>query len=397
MAEYLYFIMTCVCHLFALINNLIYSDINSIYVLFEYSLVMVGCIFMYLVYIYTKKDNSRLLKRFHINVRYRYFHTFVFILALATLLFYLHTGVGRAESYVQASYSQLFSVLNINTIIWIYYFLCRERHKSNLFWINIAIYILYRLLQGWSAILLEIFFFELYFLLKRHGVEYKKIGVKRTILCIISIGLIIIGGGIVYSYASPIKYMIRYFAPLSEVQFLSWGEGISRLTSRLTYLDSAVKTSIYGDRIIEIYKSQGNDFIELLSILRPLVPRSIMPNKEFQNLGSCVYTGISGIKNINISDSNGIINYAYLLFAINPIVAILWFVFFAIIYCSIREILGVFEEEPGQFEMLIFYITFGLSKTGNIEVQFTQTYLKLFFFIPILFLLGIIRLYKKTT
>lgn len=329
-------------------------------------------------------------KRIKISVNIKRMHIFMFILSLISLCYTITTGVGTAESYVTARYSQIFSILNINSIFMIYYVMGREK-ATKLYWINAGIYLAYRLVQGWTGILLTYFLYEAYYWAKRKNKENYKVSPKQMFLSVIVV-LIIIGlGGFVYKYVYVLKYMIRYGDDFFGTNFLSWQQGIKALVSRFSYLDSLVRSMYNRDNIVATYLRQDNPFIEIKSMLRPLLPRVMMGDKTFSSMGSSIYQGATGLTNYNVTDSIGIVGFAYLMFKANYVMGLIWMIFYVLSFKFTKALTECLAEYKGQYRFFYFILLIGFLQTGNIETLFTQTYLKMIFFIPVLMVLGIFK------
>lgn len=392
MIESIYLWMLLVCHTigffsFITINNTA-SD-RSVAAL-AYFIIVLTTMLVFPFYKYRVKN--RIYKRHVIiEVNHSYFDKMMFVLLVANIIYSVSTGAGTAETYVQTSYSVIFSLLYIKSIIWVYYFSNRENYCSKLFIINIILYLALQLLQGWSGVIIYLFLFEMYFYFKRKGLEENRLPIKAVPIIFLIVLLAIIGGGILYSYIFTIKYKARGYNAFTNS--LSWAQGINQLVYRLTYFNSSAKSIILKDRICNLYLQQQNPLIELEAFFRPLVPRSLMPDKLFRSMGSCIYTGTTGIYNINITDNAGIVDYGMLLLNCNVEMFIIWILLLFFCFKFTVAILRCFEEYEGQYNMLIFQIIVDLIAAGNLETQFSQTYIKLLFFIFFMWILGIVKIY----
>lgn len=346
-----------------------------------------------LVYYFYKITKGKMpSSQFKIDVNIRKLHVFVFVLIIATIMYSAKSGYGVAESIESTTGSQFFSVLNIHSIIYFYYVIGR-RKTSKLYWFNIILYVILRLLQGYTSVLFTFFIFETYFRLR--GKKWYDTLSRKKILLIFGMELfVIVCGGALYSILRPLKYTVRgvqngFVSPLSIM------EGIEKLVQRFSIYPSVAKASMFYEEIIEFYQTSV-PFAEIQSFLRPLLPRRLMPFKEFYNMGSCIAAVPSGLYNLGVSDSVGVVMHAKLLFDADVVTFMVWFcVYFLSIY-FIRKAISLLQKEKKEFDIVYFVICLSFITTGNIETLFAQSYAKLLFFFPVLLILGIVKLKKRS-
>lgn len=387
--------MVEISHLVLLIisNTIVFFNVIKKYgarqeIIVQYILIVLTYCIAYAFYKKTKKSDKN-KQKYMIEINISRLNAFMFFLTAGTFIFVLRTRIGTAESYIRVFGSQFFSVLNVNSIFYIYYILGR-RKKSRIYWINIILYVAMRLFQGWTGVIFDVFLYELYFRCRNYKWYNQAITVKKFFYIIMINIFIIFAGGAMYSILQPLKYTIRYGEKYNSIGI---SEGIERLVSRFSVLQSSVYALIYRNDILSLYNSQGR-FTECFSFIRPLLPTFIMSNKNFYSLGNSIAAGISGIYNINISDSVGIIYFADLLFESNYIMGIIWLCVYILIFIFIRKVIKLIEIQNNEFDIFYYLFIYACITSGNIETSFSQTYFKLLFFFPVLYVLGIIS-FKK--
>lgn len=352
------------------------------------------CISICLLYIlgykfYLRTQSCSGKSSFSVKINVKRLHVFIFILTLATLIFSLMTGVGVSEQDNRAAGSQLFSLFNVNAIFMLYY-IAGRRQKCVLYWLNILLYITLRLSQGWSGILFHVFMYEAFFYFGNKRLNKRK---NRAWVSLAVVIFIIFAGGFAYSFVSPFKYAIRV-GNFNNFTPLPISEAINRLLMRFSILPSSYRSIISFDKILEIYQAQPK-FAELQAMLRPLLPRSFMPFKEFFSMGSSIAAGMSGIMNYNISDSAGILIFAMLLLKADAITFVFWLGAYILSFIFIYKLIKNLQKYNGEFSIFYFFVLLGYFETGNVETMFTQSYLKVLFFIPLFILFGIVKIKNK--
>lgn len=397
MAEILYLSLLCVCHTITYINLLIINKTKFEVLTLCYCISLVVTILGFYLYKKEKKNNSRRMKkklRFDINMRKM--SICVLIIIIISIITLKLTGVGMAATTVVSTtkLDKLKNVFDINAIIWIYYFLGRDRYNKKIFWINIILYFIYEIMCGWTGFIMSFFFFELYFWLKKRNLENKKITVIRIGICIILSFLLIFAGGLLYQYLQPLKFAIR--TGTKEWEILPLNIGIKNLTERISYLNDSVRTIEKLYEILEFYIKQGNIWLETKAVFKPFVPRFIMPNKNFMNMANCIGSGFLGVAVINTSISISSPLHLFLLFYIDYRLGIIQMaLFFAILFINIK-LFRNFEYYLGQFDFLIFMTIMRFASSANLEGLFTQTYAKWIYLFPVFILLGIVKISRKS-
>lgn len=354
-------------------------------------LLIVEFSYIFAYFLYKKTRVITKTSRFILEIDERKLDIFVFILALLTLLYTINTGYSVAYHSGRVVGQTFFSIFGIRSIFYVYYVVGRRR-KSKLYWCTIILYLAYRIVTSYVGDVFTVFIFELYYRYKDRVWYDKKLSIKNIFMISIVVIFIILGGGIAYSFLQPLKVFIRGMSNTGGYQKLSIAMGIQKLIQRFTIYPSVARASLVLDRIANFYRAQG-PLAEIRAFFRPLLPGGLMPNKEFYNMGGCLAAVPSGIYDISTSDNAGIIMYGTLLFKGGLADFLIWvfLTIFAIFF--IRKVIQLLQVEVGEFNIFYFMILMEFATGGNLEPQFSQTYIKLLFFFPIMWLLGIFKVY----
>lgn len=315
-------------------------------------------------------------------------HPFIFIIFILEIVFTLRTGNGVVGNTSQASgtmLSYIFNILKVNAFMPVYYIAARDT-KKKLYWINIVLWLIYMILCGWSSTIMLIFFLEFYLRAK-----YRKSGYNTALLyraSAVIAGVATLAGGFFYKYLFAIKFTIRYGYNVAP---LSYSEGLSKLILRFTSFPLAIVSWQNNDRIASLYQAQGVAYADVKSIFRSLVPGSLM-NKNFRTLNNIIIQSMySDVTNTTSSD------YPLPLFWMNLIHADLGdfivYLMITILFLVIsKKIIYWFDNGSGDVDILYFFLIFNFMSGYSIESLFGYGYMGLFYFISIMFILGIIKI-----
>ena len=225
--------------------------------------------------------------------------------------------------------------------------------------------------------------------MKRKNIETKKINILKIAVNILVCFLLIVMGGMVYRYVQPIKFAIRNRT--TDWVKIPLNVGIKNLAERISYLSDSVRTIENKDVILRYYLNQGNIWLETKAVFKPFIPGFIMKNKIFMNMSNCISSGFLGVPVMNTSISISSPLHLYLLFCIDYKLGLVQMILFFITLSLNLKLFRHFEIYVGQFDFLVFYTIMKFTLTANLEVLFTQTYVKWIFLFPIFILLGCIK------
>lgn len=338
-------------------------------------------LFGYLFYVKTRRIKGIFLFP-KLSVNTKKFNSFFLIIVLANIIFLLSTGVGVVGGSATSSYSWIFSALSIEQLFPFYYLLCRE-DKGKLFWGNVILFSLFRILQGWTSFLLTIAIFEMFFFFKRH-----KLSKLTQISIIFNLPLLfILIGGKVYQYAYVLKNQIRY-----DITFyLSYIDGTIKFVERISNFPMAVTAYQNLNLIKVLYLSETLPIKEVLSIFRPLIPSFLMSYKEFRPINNVVVQSIYSTVSEATSTGIGLPMYITSLFYTDLASGLIWLFLIFFLFITIRSIMLSVERYPGQLDILYFLLILSVISNGSIEMVFSYGYIKLIYFIPFLLFFKVIK------
>ncbi|WP_154650484.1 oligosaccharide repeat unit polymerase [Geotalea daltonii] len=306
-------------------------------------------------------------------------------LLIAQLFFLVLTGVGRIGSQATNPFSPLFALLNIDGLFTIFYMLVRKSPCGNrtLFWFTVTIYVIYKLLQGWSGVFLTIFFMELYFYFQSHTFKFW----NRIFMVILLPLFILLIGGKIYHYVFPYKLEVRGMG-MSQV---SYSESVVNLTNRLTFFPVAVGAYEKDLEIQHLAFQDGTFLREIKGFFRPFTPRFLMDDKDFRSINNLVMQSFFPSIEGSTSSDIGLIMYVYTLFKLNVGETIVWLVFTFMLLLFNKAIIDAFEQYKGQLNFIYFLLIMKLYYTASPEMVFGYGSISILFLLPLLFATGSIK------
>lgn len=384
MTERIYIRVIFVSYLFVSVGLILSGQYSIANVLVTLFVTFLGYLLAYAIYKAMCKDTYH-KNRIRLAINQNRFNYFMFFYLLIMIVYSLKTGDGKAEGANLHSSSIFASLWVPDSIFGFYYFTCREEHKKFTL-INAGVYLIYKVLLGWTGAILGLFLYELYFRLKDKKIDRIKILLLATFVLVV--------GGIAYSYISPLKYSIRYGIPYSSANRLPVLEGITKLASRLNRLETTLFVNDNISDIVSRYRAQGVELLEFKSAFRPIIPSFIFKNKIFSNIGSCIYNVKSGGYNgINITDNCSILYYFRLLLKSDFTSFLLCILLTVICFWFFKYLANMIQTKPGQYNFLFFLFFIDLwSCCGSLENAIMSSYIKFVFFIPLLMILGVGKL-----
>lgn len=309
-----------------------------------------------------------------------------FCILVVQLVFLVVTGVGRVGSQATSPYSPVFALLNIDSLFGIFYFLSKKSIKVNkfYFWLVVITYLIFKLLQGWSGVILLISFFELFFYFTGRSIRPW----PRVIIIVLIPLCLILSGAKVYQYVFPYKFEIRGMG-IFKVNYF---ESVDNLTNRLTFFPIAVGAYERKDEIERLALQEDTIFREIKGFFRPFAPRFLMTHKEFRSINNLVKQAFYPDIEAGTSADIGLIMYVILLFSINMTEGLLWIFFTATLLLINKFIIDSFEQFRGQLNFIYFLLVFKLCYTASLEVVFSYGSIGILFLLPLLFATGVIKI-----
>ena len=316
-------------------------------------------------------------------------HIFIFALFLVQLFATVLFGNGKVSvdggSTTQHNFiTTILSLLKIQCIFPLYYIFARDE-KNKIYWINILMYILIRLTQGWSSVILQVVMFELFYFIMR--TKNTKIIRALKYFPTLFISGLLFAGAFLYKFIWPLKHMIRYGYSVGTISFF---ESLEKLVSRLTDFPLSLVAYQNNSKIAALYKSQGIWNAEFLSFFRSLLPRNIMPVKEFRKFGNLVkqsiWLGIGTDTSSGYDPVARIINFI----SSNIVGLILVLLLFILLFWITKTLLASFDNYLGG-QLLLFMFIFDVVNGLDIETLFAYGYIGGIYILIILYILKIYR------
>lgn len=317
-------------------------------------------------------------------------HIFIFFIMFINLIFAIRTGIGTADSSNRNSFSFLLRIFPPEPLMLLYFVFEHNTKKKIVFWVNFFLYAAFQLSTGWTGFIFQYAFIEL-FLYVKHGnkIKFNFSILKLSFLC--DIGFIVVGGAI-YSLLRPLKFAIRYGYAYSGKNTLA--EGMANLVSRLTNYEATVVSIINHKKIARLYTKQGIWNWEAVSAFKNVLPRFLMPGKDYRVLGNVLMN--SYFPDIESTTSTGycLITYAWNLFESNIPGFVLWVLMYVLLFAICKRIIQMFDNGNGDSDVLYFFLILEVLQGNPISASLGATYLELPYALILLPLLGIIK--KRT-
>jgi hypothetical protein len=330
-----------------------------------------------------------LLIRFHFktlfNVRKARLTKFFTILVTVDLLFTLSTGYGTVFRHETGPFSFLTGLIDPSWLFPVFYIFTRQSIRTFWFFSIVLLFGLGQILKGWTGFLLAVFFLELFFQMQR--ISFR----KQLAVVVCTPFFVLILGGLIYSFITPVKNSIRGFETASAGHW----EGIRELGSRLSFLPVSVGGIQAVESVSGLYRAEGYTLKEALGFLKPIVPRSLMPDKEFRSLNNNVLNAYYEQYGVNQSADLGIVAYAYLLFVASPLDATLNLILAFILLFLFKFFYDSISPVKGYLDFLVYLIVFKVFYTFSIEHVFARDFISLIFVSVLLFFTGTLKVVSR--
>lgn len=379
MALQIYMWIYLFSYIFSLYSVILENKYSKLDILLAALSISLSYFLMYQLYLRYKKRDFHAV-RFSFKINDSKFTVFMFFYLILYTVYALCSGDVRAGSEKVTSSSIFASLWPPNGIFLFYYCIEREKHKCSVYLISV-LFVVYNFMNAYTGIIFMLPIIELYF--------RKRKKMQKFLAPLAAGGAVVLGGGL-YSILYPLKFYLRNGSSPNPLSLI---DGINNLCLRFSHLKTTVYSKNNFQIIINKYKLQAIDLIEAKGFFRPLIPSLLYENKLFSNFGSIVHNLQTGYSLSNGSDSPDILTYANLIIKSDLWGFILWVLLIIICLYVIRYICCCFQYKNGQFDILYFWIIVnGMSICGNLESLFSGTYLKIIFFIPLLWVTGVIRI-----
>jgi hypothetical protein len=146
------------------------------------------------------------------------------------------------------------------------------------------------------------------------------------------------------------------------------------------------------DEIRHFYLKENIFLKESQGFFKPILPRFLMENKDFRSLNNNVKQPFYDDFSADTSADIGIIMYTAILFYSDPMQAINYFIFTLFLLFLMKTMLDLLEQQRGQFDFIYFILLFSLVYTASLEHVFARGIFGTLYILPLLFMLGIIKI-----
>ena len=355
-------------------------------------LIILQCVTLLLalpVFHYTKRCRLTIGYKKHLfTLNMKKLHVFVFFLLCVQIFFSIRTGaniVGHTTTESGSAVRSVLNMLKISAFMPIYYVVARERKK--IYWVNVILWIAYQLVCGWTSIILQVAFIELFLQLKdKPQGPLVQLGYKLSGLATLVAILI---GGFIYKYAWVIKNSIRYGFKMDAI---SYTEGIGKLLTRFTSFPLAIVSIQQHDIITQLYQSQNIKLVDIKSIFRTLLPSAIMGDKGFRTINNIIIQSMYRDISNNTSSNYCIWLFWRDLLSSSPMDFFVYIIVVFILLMVSKKIIYMFDNGNGNVDILYFMLIFQFFDGYSAETLFGYGYIGLIYLIPLMMLLGIIKL-----
>jgi hypothetical protein len=314
------------------------------------------------------------------------------ILLLINIILFIKGFVTPAEVHKISNLKSIFNnTFAISIIFPIYYFLNRGKGNKILYFLNILLYALFSLAQGWSGIFFFIFIYELYFR-SEQKINFKYILFTFVALC---------GGIFLYQYIFTLKIAFRITGTfnlynLYNIQPISFEKSIFYIFSRLSCFSNIIATIQYKEEILTainyIYSSENFTILKILTFIRDSFGSHMESVLKLIIHSIFAYLGYSlaMFKSDYIISEERVVSFGtpflsviYLLLSYNILQFILYIIFLIISVLFIKGLLDTFKDKDVYF---VFFLTlmYFAHESGEISVAFFRQIIGYFIFSLIL-------------
>ena len=317
-------------------------------------------------------------------------HKFIFLVLLIKIYGSLILKVGVVNATVNSSISFVFSMLKIEEFFPIYYVIARDK-KRKLYWINIVLYSLLNLVQGWTGFILTIGFIELYFAIKAN-----KINEKWKTFMPLGVPMILLFGAGIYKFAYPFKWVIRYGGKFSYYR-VTFFQSLNKLVERLSNFPLQIIACQNEDTIIDYYRASEKILPEIQCMLRPLVPSFLMPDKDIRPINNLIIKSIYSKLNNKTGSGFGIVMYCKILSKANIMDFFVYIFLLILIFVFISSILKGFDNEENDISIIYYMLLTKLCMSASLEQVFSFGYFGALYMLAIMIFFRVIevKIYKK--
>lgn len=341
------------------------------------------------LYVISKKISfNRNVKCVFTNKIHLFFLAIIIIQIWGTLLTGNMVDVvagGIKETWNRSIFTTILNAIKISAVFPLYYVIARDDKPKKIYWINILLYVFWQIICGWSSIFLMVGILELYLRFRdKQNNFFRWFAVTSTTL--------IFGfGTFLYKIVWPIKNQIRYGFSFDTPTFM---ESLEKLMSRFTNFPISLIALENNHKIAELYKTQGMWNAEIMVMFNTLLPRFIMPNKNFRPLANIVKQSI--YSDIEIGTGTG---YNFFIKEINLLYSnfacfILWNIILILLICSTVWILKAFDHGDNKTNILLYMLCFKIMNGGDFEAVFGYGYLGLIYMLPLMYITGVVKIIK---
>lgn len=288
------------------------------------------------------------LPRFKFSIHKKRIHWFMFFVFAAEIIFTLKTGNAKLFTVVNSNVSFLFNLLRPSVFMPVYYVAARDVKKL-LYWINIILYMVYQAICGWSGFILTLFFLEFFLYLKHKKPNRIVLNIcKRNALFVI---VLILAGALVYCYAYSIKMNIRFGYGFQPLEYY---DGLTKLVLRLTNYSDSVAAFQNHAKMARLYQQQGIWAAEVLSIFKNILPRFIMPNKEFRAFANIVWQSIWPDHDLATGTGYNSLIYFFNIFEADVGCFMISVVVALLLFIGTKKFLYAFDDGNGDMDIVFF-------------------------------------------
>lgn len=351
-------------------------------------IVMLGLVYPVFLRTKDKKIKINYNSYYRLEINKRAMHRFMFLLLIANIFFTAVTGNATLGREVTSKISFIFNIIQITPIFLIYY-VCARETKKLLYWINIILFIIFRFMCGWSSHILTIIFLEAFLRVKYHKFSMDmRLPLKFNGILVMAAFFV---GSWMYRFVFPFKNSIRYGESISSISPLSFTTSASELLSRFTNYPVTVAAVQNHNLVAGLYQKQGRLLWEVESIFSPLLPRFIMPNKEFRTLSNIVKWTVYPTMDRTTGSGYNVLVYWANIFECDVGCFLIAVAVMTVLFVISKKLIYLFDNGSEDVEILYFILLFNIFSEANLATIFGYGFIPLIYIIPIMIILGIVK------
>lgn len=345
-------------------------------------------IFFKLLFLNFIKPKRIFKKHIHFDTSLLKFIDWFFLFWIILRLLYVFIGGIKAGFVKYPIWS--FIILVSDTLFPFYYILNRAKAKF-LYFLNISLYVISTIFQGWIGNLLLVAILELY--IRKEKVH---------LIYLFSLPLVLLLGILFYQYVYPLKIAIRSGTNILDIKPISFEQSAYLLIGRLSMMGNLLAIIQYSQDILDILNTVLPNYFTIFKIIpffiyKELFPSYINLKGDIGNVLWIYKVGYETSKNLILNSqicSFGLpfLGTIWILFLRNPIEALLFIFEFLFYFLILKMCLDILNCKKLYFPLFLYLMYF--VREGSTLFSTSYIFSLLTFLFTIVFIKNLFKLLK---